>query len=150
MLASLANSSVPIAPPANLATIQNAAKDMGYGWGYMYGNSAQDEQEKLFEEAANQLKKDVASGKFAEESYMRRRDKKTPAKTKLKLSFQLLGLNPNATQKEVRRRYRKLCLKLHPDKVRQRNGSNDQSSTADFHRLREAYERIMKKFEANL
>ena len=57
------------------------------------------------------------------------------------LAFITLGLTPGASQSEVKKAYRKLALKLHPDKSSHSNLASD----ALFRRVQEAYECAMKQ-----
>lgn len=49
--------------------------------------------------------------------------------------YQILGVEPNASQDDIKVQYRKLALKLHPDKNR-----DDENATQRFQELQEAYE----------
>mmetsp|Transcript_144016 Transcript_144016/g.460916 ORF Transcript_144016/g.460916 Transcript_144016/m.460916 type:complete len:543 (-) Transcript_144016:126-1754(-) len=49
--------------------------------------------------------------------------------------YQILGVPPNATAEEIKLQYRRLALKLHPDKNR-----DDPNATERFQELQEAYE----------
>lgn len=49
--------------------------------------------------------------------------------------YQILGVPPNATGDDIKNQYRKLALKLHPDKNR-----DDPNATERFQELQEAYE----------
>ena len=54
-------------------------------------------------------------------------------------NYQILGLNSNASDEEVKHRYKKLALKYHPDK----NTSSDASDK--FQKISEAYHNIINK-----
>jgi curved DNA-binding protein CbpA len=51
--------------------------------------------------------------------------------------YQILGLSKNATEKEIKKAYRKLALKWHPDKNR---GENEKLAEEKFKDISEAYQ----------
>lgn len=53
--------------------------------------------------------------------------------------YNILGLEPSASDAEVKRRFRELAKKYHPDR------NPNQDATEVFQRLLDAYERILKK-----
>lgn len=52
--------------------------------------------------------------------------------------YEILGLEPSATDEELRKAYRKLSLKLHPDKIAQKGG-NKEEAAAKYEKIQEAY-----------
>jgi curved DNA-binding protein CbpA len=50
--------------------------------------------------------------------------------------YKILGVSPKATEKELKKSYRKLALKWHPDK----NPKNQEKATQKFEEISEAYE----------
>ena len=52
--------------------------------------------------------------------------------------YQILGLNPDASEDEVKKAYRKLCLQYHPDKTQ-----GDKEKETHFKKINGAYESIM-------
>ena len=53
--------------------------------------------------------------------------------------YTVLGVSTNVTEQQLKRAYREMCLKHHPDK--------QGGATADFQRVATAYSTLLKKFE---
>ena len=56
--------------------------------------------------------------------------------------YDIIGVERNATDEEIRKSYKKLSLKLHPDK-----NQNSQESTKSFSELQAAFEVLIDKQE---
>jgi curved DNA-binding protein CbpA len=64
-------------------------------------------------------------------------DFKEPLMNVYKDPYEILGLDPSATEKEIKKRYRLLSRKFHPDL-----NPHDPEAGEKFKRIRWAYERI--------
>lgn len=56
--------------------------------------------------------------------------------------YKVLGVNSDASQEEIRRRYRELCLKYHPDKNRHCSDEEQQRCEEQFKRIQKANSEI--------
>jgi DnaJ-class molecular chaperone len=56
--------------------------------------------------------------------------------------YRVLGVSENASQDEIKRQYRALCLKYHPDKNTKRSTSERKAVETKFKQLQEAYSLI--------
>lgn len=59
--------------------------------------------------------------------------------------YKILGVNENATDDEVKRAYRKMAVKFHPDKVAQMGEEFQKGAKEKFQKIQEAYEAIKKR-----
>jgi curved DNA-binding protein CbpA len=54
--------------------------------------------------------------------------------------YEILGVESNATDAQIRKAYKSKSLKLHPDKVAQRRDySNKEEAAAEYEKVQEAY-----------
>lgn len=59
--------------------------------------------------------------------------------------YKVLGIDPNATDDEVKKAYRKMAIKFHPDKVAQMGEEYQKGAKEKFQKIQEAYEAIKKR-----
>jgi len=59
-------------------------------------------------------------------------------------AYKVLGVDKNATNDEIKKAYRKLAVKLHPDKVAHLGEDIQRNAKERFQKLNEAYEKIKK------
>jgi DnaJ-class molecular chaperone len=53
--------------------------------------------------------------------------------------YDILSIDRTATPEDIRKSYKKLSLKLHPDKVAQRGDLNADEAAAEYEKVQEAY-----------
>ncbi len=59
--------------------------------------------------------------------------------------FKILEIESSATDEEIKKAYRKMAMKYHPDKVRGLGEQHEKAAAEKFVKVQEAYERIKKK-----
>ena len=60
-------------------------------------------------------------------------------------AYQILEIEKSATNEEVKKAYRKMAMKYHPDKVRDLGAEHQKSAQEKFIKVQEAYELIKKE-----
>ena len=58
--------------------------------------------------------------------------------------YEVLEISKSASAEEIKKAYRKMAIKYHPDKVSHLGEEVQKSATEKFRRVNEAYERIKK------
>ena len=59
--------------------------------------------------------------------------------------YKILGVKKNASSTEIKKAYRKLAMKYHPDKVNDLGEEVKKSATEKFRSINEAYESLKKQ-----
>lgn len=59
--------------------------------------------------------------------------------------YRVLGVEPNATDEEVKKAYRQMAIKFHPDKVSQMGEEHQKAAKEKFQKIQDAYEAIKKQ-----
>lgn len=67
------------------------------------------------------------------------------SRVSLASSYGVLGIQENATDKELKKAYRKLAVKYHPDKVAHLGKDHAEAAEDKFQKLQEAYEAIKSR-----
>ncbi|MBN2484789.1 MAG: TerB family tellurite resistance protein [Bacteroidales bacterium] len=60
-------------------------------------------------------------------------------------SYKILGIDPQASNEDIKKAYRKLAVKYHPDKVSYLGDDFKKSAEEKFRKINEAYENIKKE-----
>ena len=64
-------------------------------------------------------------------------------------AYEVLELSPNCSDEEIKKAYRRMAMKYHPDKVANMGEDIKQSATSKFRKINEAYEFIKKTRDIN-
>jgi DnaJ like chaperone protein len=59
--------------------------------------------------------------------------------------YKILEITEDVSDEEVKKAYRKMALKFHPDKVAQEGEEVQRAATEKFKKVQEAYENIKKR-----
>ena len=59
--------------------------------------------------------------------------------------YKILEITKNATNEEVKKAYRKMAVKFHPDKVSHMGDDYKESAKQKFQKMKDAYEKIKKQ-----
>lgn len=59
--------------------------------------------------------------------------------------YHVLGVEPNATDEEVKKAYRQMAIRYHPDKVIHMGEEYQKGAKEKFQKVQEAYENVKKK-----
>ena len=59
--------------------------------------------------------------------------------------FRVLGIEPSATDDEVKKAYRQMAIKFHPDKVAQMGEEYQKGAKEKFQKIQESYDAIKKR-----
>jgi DnaJ like chaperone protein len=60
-------------------------------------------------------------------------------------AYKILELEPGATDEEVKKAYRRMAMKYHPDKVSHLGDEFRKNADEKFRKVNEAYEKIKKE-----
>jgi DnaJ like chaperone protein len=60
-------------------------------------------------------------------------------------AYQILEVGPEASDEEIKKAYRRMAMKYHPDKVAQLGEEVQKAATEKFKKVQEAYERIQQQ-----
>ena len=74
--------------------------------------------------------------------YHRRTTTNTTNGISLDNAYKVLGISPNADEAEIKKAYRKLAIKYHPDKVSQLGEEFQKGAKEKFQKVQDSYEKI--------
>ncbi|MGE4289069.1 MAG: DnaJ domain-containing protein [Salinivirgaceae bacterium] len=107
---------------------------------YLFGISSSDGQTKLNEvELINQISGYMGVGASDFNSI------KSMFYSDTHIAYSILGLQPNATNDEIKKAYRKMAVEYHPDKVSYLGEDIQNSAKEKFQKINEAYESLKKE-----
>lgn len=67
-----------------------------------------------------------------------------PREDNKKWAYDILEIQPNASQDEIKKAYRKMAMKYHPDKVATLGESAKKIATEKFRKVKEAYDTLLR------
>ena len=59
--------------------------------------------------------------------------------------YDVVGVSKNANDKEIKKAYRKMAIKFHPDKVAQLGEEHQKAAKEKFQQIQDAYEALKKR-----
>ena len=59
--------------------------------------------------------------------------------------YEILGVSKSASAEEIKKAYRKMAIKFHPDKVAQMGEEYQRGAKEKFQQIQDAYEAIKKR-----
>ena len=59
--------------------------------------------------------------------------------------YDILGISKNSNETEIKRAYRKIAMKYHPDRVEHLGEEHKQGAEAKFRQVQKAYEQLQKE-----
>ena len=80
-----------------------------------------------------------------EHKKQRKRQTSLNSKSKLSIAFKILGLNDSATEKEIKKSYRKLVVLYHPDKLIHLDSVCQKNAKESYQKVNDAYELLKKE-----
>jgi DnaJ-domain-containing protein 1 len=129
--------------------VKNFAKsyinDLDYSNSYAEKVLSQDDDElKRIIDELNSKKENKETNK-SQKSYQSKESQKQSNYSKANDSYYTMGLNPNATNEEIKLKYKQLVKELHPDKLKNKSENEIKEAEKKLALVNSAYNQIKKE-----
>lgn len=114
--------------------------------GYSFNDSLSGDLEEEIRRLEEELERAARAEEAARERYNSQRQGQRGAgprpRPKGPTAYQVLGISPQASQKEIKQRYRTLAKKFHPDVVQRLSPERQEEARNKMQQINQAYDKI--------